>query len=123
LAKSCQARFSRAEERSRAAIFCGNYGEAGAIDLYGPEKGLPMAISAVNSFWKRGYGELPPELVVAVGFKKPYLEKMFGSVELADRISNPLGIANEESEHPEIYICRYPRRPWPEVWPTIRAFG
>src|SRR5436305_7266606 len=46
-------------DRLHAAIYCANYGEAGAIDLYGPRHGLPPAISGVNSFWARGYGDPP----------------------------------------------------------------
>ena len=33
-----------------------NYGEAGAVNLYGPQFHLPSAISGTNSFWWRGYG-------------------------------------------------------------------
>jgi hypothetical protein len=48
-----------AQERDHLGILAGNYGEAGAIDLYGPRYGLPAAISGINSFWLRGYGEPP----------------------------------------------------------------
>jgi hypothetical protein len=41
-----------AEERAKATIFAGNYGEAGALNLYGPELGLPEVISSINS-WLR----------------------------------------------------------------------
>lgn len=50
-----------AEDRAHLGILAGNYGEAGAIDLYGPQYGLPNAISGVNSFWARGYGDPPPD--------------------------------------------------------------
>src|SRR5207253_2872972 len=35
----------RPEDEKRAAIFCQSYGEAGAIDFFGPKFGLPSAIS------------------------------------------------------------------------------
>jgi hypothetical protein len=38
------------EERQRTGILAGNYGEAGAINLYGPAYYLPPAISGVNSY-------------------------------------------------------------------------
>ena len=110
-------------ERSRTAILCANYGEAGAINLYGPHHGLPPAISTVNSFWARGYGNPPPETVIALGRTRESLEQSFEQVTLAGRIPNPLGIENEESQRPEIYLCRKPRRPWSEVWPSARRFG
>jgi len=45
-----------AEQRARLGILAGDYGAAGAIDLYGPAYQLPPAISGINSFWQRGYG-------------------------------------------------------------------
>jgi hypothetical protein len=48
------------DERAESGILAGNYGEAGAIDLYGGADGLPKALSPVNSFWVRGYGSKPP---------------------------------------------------------------
>ena len=54
-------------ERARTAIYCANYGEAGAVNLYGPRHGLPRAISGINSFWERGYGDPPPETVIVLG--------------------------------------------------------
>ena len=42
-------RYLPPEERSRAAIFASDYGVAGALDLFGPERGLPKAISGHNN--------------------------------------------------------------------------
>jgi hypothetical protein len=33
------------------AIFASNYGEAGAINLFGPAMGLPHAVSGHNSYY------------------------------------------------------------------------
>ena len=112
-----------ASERSRTAIYCSNYGEAGAIDLYGPRYGLPPAIGGVNSFWARGYGNPPPQTVIVLGAHRDRLETRFTSVSLAGRIPNPLHLDNEESEHADIFICRGLKTPWPELWPKIRSFG
>ena len=111
------------DERRRTAIYASNYGEAGAINLYGPRYGLPRAISGVNSFWARGYGDIPPETVIVLGSRRERLEERFELVSVAGQIPNPLGIANEESQRPEIYICRQPKQPWQELWPKIRSFG
>jgi hypothetical protein len=48
------------ENRIRLGILATNYGEAGAVNLYGTQYGLPRAISGVNSFWEQGYGNPPP---------------------------------------------------------------
>jgi 4-amino-4-deoxy-L-arabinose transferase-like glycosyltransferase len=39
------------EERARTGIFTGNYGEAGAINLFGPALGLPRASSRHQNHW------------------------------------------------------------------------
>src|SRR5690606_3117444 len=54
-------------ERVRTAIYANNYGEAGAINRYGPALGLPTAISGVNSYWARGYGDVPPRALIVLG--------------------------------------------------------
>lgn len=111
-------------ERAHTAIFCGNYGEAGAVDLYGPARGLPNAISGINSYWARGYGEPPPETLIVLGGKREELERVFASVQLAGAITNRYGVANEETtRHREIFVCRGMRARWPEIWPKIRSFG
>ena len=58
------------EDRARLGIPGTNYGEAGAINLYGPRYGLPSAISGVNSFWERGYGNPPPETRIVIGLSR-----------------------------------------------------
>ena len=112
------------EDRARVRIFCGNYGEAGAINLYGPRHGLPAAICPVNSFWERGYGDPPPELLIVLGGSVKNLEGRFDSVELVGHVTNREGVANEETtDHPDIFLCRHLRAPWAEVWKKIRGFG
>ena len=40
-----------AAQRARTTILAGNYGEAGAIERYGPGDGLPQVYSGANNFW------------------------------------------------------------------------
>ncbi len=54
-------------ERGQTGILATNYGEAGAIDLYGGAYGLPKAISGVNSYWAKGYGNPPPQTLIVSG--------------------------------------------------------
>ncbi len=113
-----------AAERVHTGIFCGNYGEAGAIDLYGPAYGLPPVISSINSYWLRGPGNPPPTTLIIVGANRESLEKRFASVMLVGHVTNPCGVRNEETErHPDIFLCRGLRAPLETVWPQIRSFG
>ncbi len=113
-----------AKERRALGILAGNYGEAGAIDLYGPAHDLPHAISGVNSYWLRGYGGPPPQTLIVVGLSRTALERYFKTCEVAGQVSNRYGVKNEETqEHPDIFVCRGLRQPWPEFWKQFRRFG
>jgi hypothetical protein len=111
------------EERSQVGILAYNYGEAGAINLYGPVYGLPRAISGVNSYWLRGYGDPPPQTLIVIGFTRDYLEQTFEACELAGHITNRYNVKNEESKVPDIFVCRRPRETWPEFWQRLKRFG
>jgi hypothetical protein len=114
-----------AAERSRAGIYAGNYGEAAAINLYGPSRGLPEAISGINTYWLRGYGTPPPETLIVVGEALENARGYFESCEFATGpITNRYGVENEESSrYPGVLVCRGLRLPWPEFWERLLRFG
>jgi Dolichyl-phosphate-mannose-protein mannosyltransferase len=112
------------EEKGRAGILAGNYGEVGALNLYGEKLGLPRAISGVNSSWERGYGDVGPQTVVVVGYPREFLGTYFSSCEVAGRVWNKYGIANEETvEDPEIFVCRGLKGNWQDFWKAARKFA
>lgn len=111
------------DEQRRTAIYANNYGEAGAIDHYGPQHGLPRAISAINSYWQRGYGDTPPTTVIVLGDDAEGISDTPADCTLATRIRIPHGVENEESGHPDVYVCRNIRLDWVEAWPLMRSFG
>ena len=43
-----------ADERAKTGIWAGNYGEAGAVNLFGPAYGLPPAYSRHQNYWYWG---------------------------------------------------------------------
>jgi len=111
-------------ERARAGILAGNYGEVGALNLYGAKFGLPRAISGVNSSWERGYGDPPPETLIVVGYPRVFLEREFASCVVAGRVWNRYGVKNEETvENPEIFVCRGLKGSWDEFWRKVRKFA
>lgn len=110
-------------ERAHTAIYANNYGEAGAIDYYGPRYGLPRAISGVNSYWARGYGDPPPTTVIVLGDDAEGIADTPATCTLAARVRIPHGVENEESGHPDIYVCRDIRIDWAKAWPGMRGFG
>ncbi len=111
-------------ERARTGILAGNYGEAGALNLYGASHGLPRAMCGTNSFWYRGYDERLPQTVILVGFDLDEANRLFAACTVAARNTNRYGVKNEESvDHPEILLCRSLRQSWPAFWRTFRRFG
>lgn len=113
-----------AEERAQTGILAGNYGEGGALNLYGPALGLPHAMSLTNSFWYRGYDPRLPQTVILTGFDLEEAQKLFATCDVAAKNTNLWNVVNEESrDHPDILLCRNMRRSWPEYWAHSRRFG
>jgi hypothetical protein len=113
-----------AEERAHLGVLATNYGEAGAINLYGPEYGLPRAISGINSFWYHGYGDPPPKTVIVIGLPRRRMEEVFGHCRLAGHTWNRYGVQNEETEdHPDIWVCGPPKQGWQEFWKDFQYYG
>jgi hypothetical protein len=113
-----------AEEREHTGILTGNYGEGGALNLYGPALGLPHAMCLTNSFWYRGYDPRLPQTVIVAGFRLEEARKLFDNCIVAAKNTNPFGVKNEESlDHPDILLCRNLRMPWPVYWEQFRRFG
>jgi hypothetical protein len=109
-------------ERADAAIFASNYGEAGAIDRFGPSLGLPQAYSGHNSYWWWGPPPATTHTLIAVGFEnRGYLESWFGSVRRVGTITNPWDVQNDEDGLP-IWIVSDPKQPWPEIWDQARHY-
>ena len=78
-----------AEEREHTGILTGNYGEAGAMNLYGPALGLPHAMGLTNSFWYRGYDPRLPQTVILAGFDLDEGRELFGSCAVAAKTRIP----------------------------------
>jgi Dolichyl-phosphate-mannose-protein mannosyltransferase len=113
-----------AEPRAHIGILAENYGEVGAINLYGPKYGLPRAISGVNSSWERGYGDPPPQTLIIVGFPRAFVERNFDSCRLVAQNTNSFGVVNEETtERRDIFLCGPPRAGWQEFWRTFQYYA
>jgi hypothetical protein len=110
-------------EKPRTAIYAGNYGEAGALDLYGKQYGLPRVISGSNNLWYRGYGDTDPATVIVVGVDYAEAGMVFRSCKVVDKVTNSYGVKNEEStRHTAILVCRDPVVLWKDIWPQTLSF-
>ncbi|MGK5740616.1 glycosyltransferase family 39 protein [Micromonospora sp. URMC 103] len=113
-----------AEQRQRAVVLTGNYGEAGAVARYGPARGLPPAYSGHNSMVDFGRPPADADVAIAVGWERPdQLREWFTDVTLAGRVDQRVDVDNDENGGP-IWLCTGLRRPWAEIWRTeVRHAG
>jgi hypothetical protein len=105
--------------RTRVAIVASNYGEAGAIERYGPHYRLPRVYSGQNQLW---YDARPPATatsVIFVGGQFDDMRSLFRSCAVVARLDNEVGVDNEEQGEP-IAVCRNPIGGWATVWPDVR---
>jgi hypothetical protein len=107
-----------AAEQANCAILAGNYGEAGAIDFYGPKLGLPQAISGHNNYYFWGPRGYSGECVILFGERAEVYKNFFGESERVATISNPLAMPSEQDV--PVYLCRKPQAPLSVLWPRFR---
>ena len=111
------------QQRHDLVIFTGDYGAAGAVDLYGGRYGLPRAISGHNNYWWWGPGSARDgATTIAVDLPKDYLLTIFSSVSAAGTVTTPDGVWSEERDDP-IWICTGQKVSWAAAWPHARHYG
>ena len=110
-------------ERAKTAIFTGNYGEAGAIVLFGKKYGLPNPISGHNQYFLWGPGKYTGEIMIVVGgWSRQDLEKSFKSVKLMSRTKSEYCMPYEDNL--PIWLCRKPKfKSLKSKWPTLKSFS
>ncbi len=101
-------------ERADAVILTGNYGEAGAISLLGPTKGLPQPLSGHLSWQYWHPKHMPQRHAVVIGSSREGLSWACESWEFVQQVSNSWNLDNEES-HYFIATCHL-RHSLGELW-------
>ena len=101
------------EERARTGIFASNYGEAGALNLFGPAYGLPPPICAHQNHYFWGPPKPEPEVLIWLQWGRRGVEDHCRSVEQAGEHFHPWGMAEENRP---IYLCRGLRHTVAEYW-------
>ncbi len=109
------------DDRARTAILAKNYGEAGAIDFFGPALGLPPAISGHQNYWFWGPRGYTGEVIIALQYSREELLKM-GCASVGDGpiVNPPYSMAEE---HFQITICRGLRPSLSEQWPSLKRWN
>jgi hypothetical protein len=106
-----------AEIRPRTAIFGQNYGQAGAIDLFGPRYGLPPAISGHQNYFLWGPGGATGESMIVMEGRQEDLERKFASVRKVAQVGHPYAMPYE---HFDIFYCQGLKGSLAEAWPKVK---
>jgi hypothetical protein len=111
-----------ADERAGTAIFGNNYGEAGAIDFFGQQYGLPKAISGHQNYWYWGPRDYTGEsmIVIGEGDVDALRNKWCQSVTLVAELNHPYAMPYENRP---IWHCRGMRVNLQQVWPKLKSWG
>lgn len=107
-------------ERARTAIFANSYGQAGAIDFFGPKYGLPPAISGHQSYWLWGPRDYTGEIVIVLGSDGEGDREHFKTVEAVGRISHPY---SRRDEHYDVLRCRGLNENLKTIWPAVKKWN
>lgn len=106
--------------RERTGIYANNYGEAGALNLFGPARGLPAPICAHQNHYYWGPPEVEPENLIWLQWRKEWIEGLCESVEQVGEHHHPWGMAEENRP---IYLCRGLRAPLSEIWDDLKHWN
>ncbi|HLY19713.1 MAG TPA: glycosyltransferase family 39 protein [Bryobacteraceae bacterium] len=103
--------------RAKTAIFGQNYGQAGAVDLFGPKYGLPKAISGHQTYFFWGPRDYTGESMIVMQGRQQDLENFYASVQKVAHVGHPYSMPYE---HFDIYYCRGLKWPLKDVWPKVK---
>ena len=108
------------QEKKECIIYATNYGVTGAITVLGKKYHLPPAFSGHNNHWF-----WPPEgysgnVLIIVGGRKEDHENSYKEVVEMDRTDCQYCMPYEN--HKPIWLCKGLKRPFKEIWPTVRFF-
>lgn len=106
--------------RAKTAIAGSNYGEAGAIDLFGPKYGLPAAISAHQTYWFWGPGNYTGESILLLGTSQADARAQCGTADVVGRVTHPY---SREDEHFDIYWCHPLKLNLQQDWSLTKHFN
>jgi hypothetical protein len=111
-----------ADEQAKLTVLTESYSEAGALEYWKSDLGLPQPIGTQNSYWLWGFAPAHENgTVIAVGLSRESLSRFFTDVQPAGTVTNAAGIHNKEFGSP-IFVCRGQRTPWVDIWPELKLF-
>jgi hypothetical protein len=103
--------------RAKTAIFCGNYGEASAVNILGPKYGLPTAISGHQNYFYWGYNGYTGESVLTLGNDAADYRDTYAEVIDLGPFDAPWIM---DHEHHHYFWLRHRKRTYAADWPEFK---
>lgn len=100
------------DQRAKTGIWAGNYGEAGAVDLFGPAYGLPHAYSRHQNYWYWGPPPVVYQNLIVVEWSLQDVKDNCTSWQAFDHYDR-WGMAEENTP---IYLCRGTKFDIQKIW-------
>jgi hypothetical protein len=107
-------------DRAECGILGFHYGEAGAIDYFGPALGLPKAIGRHMSYWLWGPRQYSGKILIVMVSGKARIEPYFRSATLCATYEFPY--VDDENRVKRIYLCRDSKEPLPTLWQRLKEY-
>jgi Dolichyl-phosphate-mannose-protein mannosyltransferase len=102
----------------QTAIFGNNYGEAAAVDFFGPQYGLPKAIGGHQSYWIWGPRNYTGASMIILGEGDPAnMQKYCTTYKVIGNAAYPLSRLNEWKP---IYYCQGLKWNLQQIWPRLK---
>ncbi len=105
------------DEQKRTAIYGSNYGQAAAVDFFGPQYGLPKAISGHQNYFLWGPRDYTGEIMILMGEPEEDARDDFESVTVAATLNNPYAYRYENRP---ILLCRGLKWDLQKGWPRVK---
>jgi hypothetical protein len=107
------------EQRARTAILARDYGGAGAIDFFGPGRGLPKAISAHQNYYYWGPRQYTGESIILLEWSLEDAQRWCASVDEGPKNAPCWGMT---WEHYTILTCHGLKKPLSEAWADFKIW-
>jgi hypothetical protein len=107
-----------AEDKSKACVLMGNYGQAGAIWVLGGQYNLPKPISGHLQYYFWGTRGHSAEVVISIGIDAKNLEDHFDDIKKVRDHACRWAIRHEK--YLDVYVCRKPRRSLEQMWLSFK---
>ena len=103
--------------RAHTGIFCRNYGEASAVNILGPQYGLPTAISGHQNYYFWGWNGYTGESILTLGDSAADYKDTYAEVIDLGPFDSPWIM---DHEHHHYFWLRHRKRTYAEDWPNLK---